>query len=95
MGDDYGGGPGQFELGMPMYELECMQSAGMTPLQIIMAGTKNAAQLCSREKSLGTVESGKTADILVVKGDPLQDLQALRRVGLVIKDGVIIRNNGY
>jgi imidazolonepropionase-like amidohydrolase len=91
LGNDYGGGPGKFELGIPMYEIEQMTKAGMTPMQIIVASTLNAAHAANIEKELGTLGPGKFADILVVTGDPLTDLQALKNVQMVIHNGVIIR----
>ncbi len=78
-------------VGMPMPEIEYMQAAGMTPLEIIVASTRNAAYICDRLSTLGTLEVGKYADVLVVEGDPLQDLQNLRNVRLVVHGGVIIR----
>ena len=88
LGDDYGN-PGT-TLGMPMRELELMQMAGMTPLQIIVAATQNSAHVCNLEKDLGTLEAGKIADVWVVGGDPLQDIHALTQVMLVIHNGVVI-----
>ena len=81
-----------FDLGMPMHEIQRMSEAGMTPMQIIVAATRNAAHICDLENKLGTLEVGKLADVLVVDGDPLQDLQALKDVHLVIHGGVIIRD---
>jgi imidazolonepropionase-like amidohydrolase len=78
-------------VGMPMPEIEYMQAAGMTPLEIIVASTRNAAYVCDRLSTLGTLEIGKYADVLVVEGDPLQDLQVLKNVRLVVHSGVIIR----
>lgn len=91
-GNDFGGGPGEFELGIPMYEIEMMTVAGMTPMQIIVASTLNAAHVLGIEDQLGTLEVGKIADILVVQGDPLQDLGNLENIQLVIHEGVIIRD---
>ena len=93
LGNDYGGGPGQFELGMPMYEIRMMGQAGMTPMQVIQAGTKNAAHVLRLEAAIGTLEPGKQADLLVVGGNPLEDLEALAQVKMVIHDGSIIRND--
>ena len=92
LGNDYGGGPGDFELGIPMFEIEMMTSAGMTPMQIILAGTYHAAITVGMEEQIGTVEAGKIADILVVGGDPLVDLQKLTDIRLVIHNGTIIRD---
>jgi len=90
LGTDYDGYTTPFELGMPIHEMRLMQEAGMTPTQVIMAGTKHAAYVCHREGELGTVEPGKIADLLVVEGNPLEDLGNLLNVQLVIHNGVII-----
>jgi imidazolonepropionase-like amidohydrolase len=92
LGNDYGGGPGDFELGIPMIEIEEMAASGMTPMQVIEASTRNGAQELRLGSQVGTIETGKLADILVVAGDPLADLQALRNVSLVIHGGTIIRD---
>ena len=94
LGTDYAGYRCPFDLGMPMTELELMRKAGMAPLQIIVAATRNAAHVCNLEEELGTLEPGKLADILVVEGNPLEDLNALTNVRMVIHNGVIIRNSG-
>jgi imidazolonepropionase-like amidohydrolase len=92
LGTDYAGAPNvDFDLGMPMDEIEGMQEAGMTPMQIIVAATKNAAHVCNLEREIGTLEVGKVADVLVVNGDPLDDVHALTDVRMVIRDGVVIR----
>lgn len=90
MGNDSGYITG-LTLGMPMPELMYMHAAGMTPLEVIVASTRNAAYVCDRLSTLGTLEVGKFADVLVVEGDPLQDLQVLKNVRLVVHGGVIIR----
>jgi len=91
LGTDYEGYYGTFQLGMPMHEMEWMQEAGMSPMQIVVAGTQNAAHVCGLGDLLGTLEVGKIADILVVKGDPLKDIHALLDPLWVIRNGVIIR----
>ncbi len=92
LGNDYGGGPGDFELGIPMYEIEMMAGAGMTPMQVILAGTSSAAQLLDLQDEIGSLAPGKTADVLVISGDPLADLKALANTRLVIHRGSVIRN---
>ena len=92
LGNDYGGGPGDFELGIPMYEIAQMSRAGMTPMQIITASTLNAAHVSNLEQELGSLVPGKIADILVVNGDPLTDLQALTQIRMVVHNGIIIRD---
>ena len=92
LGTDFNGFDCDWELGMPMTEIELMLEADMTPMQIITAATQNGAHVCGLGDELGTLEAGKIADILVVAGDPLEDMQALTVVQMVVHDGVIIRN---
>lgn len=92
LGNDSGYLPG-IEMGMPMREIQAMYEAGMTPMQIIVAATRDAAYVCRRLDILGTLEVGKYADVLVVEGDPLKDLGALENVQLVVHSGVIIREH--
>lgn len=90
LGNDYGGGPGDFETGIPMYEIEMMQKAGMSPIQIIEASTKNAAVVLGMQNEIGTLEEGKQADIIIVAGNPLEDLSVLRNLKLIVHAGQII-----
>jgi imidazolonepropionase-like amidohydrolase len=88
LGTDYAGAPGvAFDLGMPIREIGWMQEAGLTPMQIILAATRNGARSCNMLDEVGTLEVGKLADILVVDGDPLVDIQALARVYRVLREG--------
>ena len=75
---------------MPITEMELMQEAGMTPMQIIIAGTKHAAHVCNLDHELGTIEVGKIADIIVVEGDPLDNIHALTNIHIVIHNGHVI-----
>jgi imidazolonepropionase-like amidohydrolase len=91
LGTDYAGAPDvDFDLGMPIDEIEWMQEARMTPLQIIVAATKHAAHVCDLDQEIGTLEEGKIADILVVDGDPLKDIHALTKTKLVFREGVSV-----
>jgi imidazolonepropionase-like amidohydrolase len=88
LGTDYAGAPRvNFDLGMTIHEIKWMQEAGMTPMQIIVAATRNGARSCNMEKELGTIEAGKQADIIVVKGDPLIDVDAFTKASLVLRGG--------
>jgi imidazolonepropionase-like amidohydrolase len=95
LGTDFDGYNAPFQLGMPVIEMELMQQAGMSPMQIIVAATRNAALVSNRLVDLGTVEVGKIADIIAVRGDPLQDIHAMAAVKLVLRSGVVIRNDGF
>jgi imidazolonepropionase-like amidohydrolase len=63
---------------------------GATPWQTLVAATRNAAELCGVGDELGTIEAGKRADLIVVEANPLDDIQNLRRLLLVLKDGRIV-----
>ena len=76
-------------------ELDMLVDAGMTPMQAIIAGTREAATCCGLEGDLGTLEAGKLADLIVVDGNPLSDvtvLQERERIRLVMKEGTVYRN---
>lgn len=73
-------------------EFGALVRGGMTPLQAIQAATVNASQLLGREKEIGTVESGKYADLVAVEGDPLKDIAAMEHVLFVMKGGEVIKN---
>ena len=92
IGTDFGGYIVPFDLGMPMTEIQLMQEAGMTPMQIIIAGTMHAAHVCNMDNILGTIAVGKIADIIIVENNPLLDLQTLSDVKIVIHNGEIIKN---
>ena len=83
VGNDYGG----VGKGMPLREMELLLAAGLTPMEVIEGGTRYAAQVCGHGDELGTLEAGKLADIIVVTGQPWEDIRALAQVKLVIKDG--------
>ena len=74
---------------MPITEIELMHKTGMTLMQIIIAGTQNAAYVCDLDHELGTLETGKIAGVLVVDGDPLEDIHDLTNTRMVIHNGVI------
>ena len=91
LGTDYAGYSAPFELGMPTREIGWMREAGMTPMQIIVAGTRNAAVVCNLEDELGTVEAGKIADLLVVNSNPLEGIEeALTDVRFVFHNGAVV-----
>ncbi len=91
LGTDFAGAPFiDFDLGMPIKEIKFMQKAGMTPMQIIVAATRNSARSCDRESDLGTLEPGKMADVLVVIGNPLDDIHSLTNVRIVLREGKVV-----
>jgi imidazolonepropionase-like amidohydrolase len=73
-------------------ELELYVLQGMPANDAIKTTTVNAAALIGREKDLGTIETGKIADIIAVGADPIADIKALQSVSFVMKDGRVFRN---
>ena len=76
-----------------MRELELLQEAGISPWDIIDAGTRNAAIFLGREE-LGSVKKGGFADLVVVEEDPTTDIKNLKKISLVIKDGQVVDRKG-
>ena len=74
-------------------ELEKMVEFGLPPMLALVAATSNAAELLRIRDSVGTVEPGKLADLILVDGDPLQDMSVVRRPTLVMQDGRLHRSS--
>ncbi len=70
-------------------ELLAMTYAGLPPAVVLKAATINGANALGIEVRLGSVEPGKLADLVVVRGNPLDDIKAARNIRVVIKDGVV------
>jgi imidazolonepropionase-like amidohydrolase len=88
LGTDFNIGVG-WQAGIPLGEIEMLLAAGLTPMEVIVAGTRNAAAACGQADDLGTLEPGMLADVIVVDGNPLEDYQVLANVVLVVKNGEI------
>lgn len=71
-------------------EIEMLVKSGMRPLQAITAATSTAAALCGVEHEIGTLSPGKQADLLVVRGNPLDDIANLRNTDLVMRSGMVV-----
>jgi imidazolonepropionase-like amidohydrolase len=69
-------------------ELQNLVEAGLTPLEAIQAATLNAATALGLAAERGTIEAGKTADLVIVEGDPAEDITAIANTVLVFKAGV-------
>ena len=63
---------------------------GATPWQTLQAATRHGAAVCGMGDDLGTVEVGKLADLIVVAANPLEDIQNVRRLQLVLKEGRVV-----
>jgi imidazolonepropionase-like amidohydrolase len=73
-------------------ELALMVQHGLTPMQTLVAATSGAAANLGLAHELGTLAVGRLADLVVVDGDPVADITATGRVALVVKDGVVHRD---
>lgn len=81
--------------GTNLRELGLMVNVGMSPMETIIATTKKAAECLGWEDKVGTIETGKLADIILVKTNPIQDIRSLEKVdniSLVMKDGRIVKD---
>ena len=87
LGTDNVGFPSTF----PAREFAELVKLGMTPMQAIQAGTKVNAEMLGKEKDLGTLEVGKLADLIAVKGNPLVDITELQRVTFVMIGGKVVK----
>jgi len=74
-------------------EFHLMVDLGMQPIDALKAGTSADADLLGIADKIGTLESGKFADVVAVPGDPLENIRQTEHVFFVMKDGVIYRND--
>ncbi|MDN5332700.1 MAG: hypothetical protein PWP45_1925 [Tepidanaerobacteraceae bacterium] len=81
------------EHGANTFELELMVENGMSPMQALEAATRVSAELLGIADKVGTLEPGKLADVVVVAGNPLEDIKAVREIRLVVKEGQVVKEN--
>jgi len=92
-----GGDTGPFAHGDNAHEMELMIEAGVPVLDVLQAATLHGWEACGGAwcgRKFGCLEEGCAADIVALKGDPMQDIKALRQVDFVMKDGRVWKQNG-
>jgi imidazolonepropionase-like amidohydrolase len=88
----FGTDAGVFPHGDNAKEFGFMVEAGIPPMEAILAATRNAADLLGASSRLGTIQAGRYADLVAVKGDPLADIKLLTQVSFVMKEGRVYKN---
>jgi hypothetical protein len=70
--------------------MRAMGQRGMTPMMIIQAATRNVAAAYKKLDEFGTLEEGKMADFVVLDANPLEDIENMRRINTVVKEGQVV-----
>jgi imidazolonepropionase-like amidohydrolase len=83
---------GVYPHGLNGGEFWSMVQLGLTPTQALQAGTTNAAELMGWSDRIGSIRPGMFADMVAVKGDPLRNIELLKNVQFVMKDGTVYKN---
>ena len=88
------GGQTWLPLGESLWdELEIMSHEGMPNFEVLKSATIVGAELLRLDDEIGSLEIGKNADIILICGNPLEDIKAIRNIELVIKDGKILHQS--
>lgn len=87
----FGTDAGVFPHGINAREFEYMVNAGIPPLTAILSATIETAKLLRIEDQLGSIEAGKLADMVAVKGNPLEDIRLMQDIKFVMKEGVVYK----
>jgi imidazolonepropionase-like amidohydrolase len=82
--------PGVFQGEGLHRELELLVEAGLTPLQALTVGTRNAARLLNAEREWGTLTAGSLANVVVVRGRPDRNISETRNIDMVIRQGQVV-----
>jgi len=93
IGTDIGNPSTQF-FGRYTDELKHFAAIGIPNADILRRATSLNARIIDMQDSIGSIEKGKDADLIAVRGDPLLDLEAMDRVDLVMKGGVLVKTEG-
>ena len=95
-GTDAGGTVGyNFQGYNTPWELKLFVECGLTPMEALVAGTRIGAEVIGAENVLGTIEPGKFADMLILGSNPLDDIENIRDINLIIQDGKIYERDFF
>jgi imidazolonepropionase-like amidohydrolase len=84
-----GGDVGVFPHGDNVRELEMMVEYGMSPMEVLRSSTSINARIFNKDQSIGRIKKGLLADLIVIKGNPIEDISELRNILMVMKGGII------
>ncbi|HXD32683.1 MAG TPA: amidohydrolase family protein [Pyrinomonadaceae bacterium] len=90
----FGTDAGVYPHGQNAQEFQYMVEAGMSPMEAILTATRNAANLLGQSANIGTIQPGRYADLVAVKGNPLADIKLLQNISFVMKEGRIYKRDG-
>jgi hypothetical protein len=96
VGTDAGGTVGyNFQGYQTPREVELLVESGLTPMEALVAATRHGAEIIGAEKTLGTLEPGKTADLIVLTADPLKAIANVRRIETVVQAGAVYARDEF
>jgi len=72
-------------------ELELLVEAGFSPVEALLSATKYPAETLNQSQNIGTIEEGKKADLLLLKGNPLENILHTQSIDIIIKNGKVIQ----
>jgi imidazolonepropionase-like amidohydrolase len=84
--------PGRTRADLMLDYLAVWREAGVPPADILKAMTVNAAELLRVDKVRGNIIEGLSADLIAMPADPLSDIESLRKIDFVMKDGKVVRS---
>ena len=88
IGTDAGGRVGwNFQGYNTPWEMKLFVECGFSPMETLVAATRVGAEIIGVQDKLGTVEAGKLADLLILDADPLEDIENIRKIDLIVRDG--------
>lgn len=92
-GTDYPPGDPIGGTSVAVHEMGLMQGAGLRPQLALAGATHNAARLLGMDAEIGTISSGKVADLVAVEENPLSDVAAMREISFVMQSGRVVRDD--